>query len=178
MRRTKILAGSSHGELSKLITERLGMRPANVNVKQFANHETALEIDVSVRGEDVFLIQSGGDNINDYLMELLIMANACKMASARRITAIIPYFPYSKQSKKKKMRGCITAKLIADMLQVAGVQHVITMDLHSSQIGGFFHISTLDNLFAEPSFARFIKEKIPDYTNGVVVSKNAGGAKR
>ena len=110
-------------------------------------------------------------------MELLIMINACKFASAKRITAILPYFPYSKHCKRKRLRGAITAKLVANMLAVAGVHHVITMDLHNSQIQGFFQ-RPVDNLFAEPSIAKYIRENIPGYFNGVVVAKNAGGAKR
>lgn len=110
-------------------------------------------------------------------MELMIMINACKTSSASRVTAVIPYFPYGKQSKQKKTRGAITAKLIANMLATAGVDHIITMDLHSSVIQGFFD-RPVDNLLAEPSIAKYIKEHIPDYTDGVIVAKNAGGAKR
>jgi len=101
------------------------------------------------------------------------MINACKSASARRITAILPYFPYCKQSKKKRMRGAITAKLVANMLAVAGVDHVITVDLHSPLIQGFFN-RPVDNLLAEPSIAKYIRENIEGYENAVVVSKNAG----
>jgi len=107
--------------------------------------ETAVTIGESVRDEDVFLIQSGCGEINDNLMELLIMINACKAASARRITAVIPCFPYARQDKKDKSRAPITAKLVANMLTVAGANHVITMDLHASQIQGFFNIP-VDNL--------------------------------
>ncbi|KAJ3039582.1 Ribose-phosphate pyrophosphokinase 2 [Rhizophlyctis rosea] len=146
-------------------------------MKRFSNAETAVEIGVSVRNEDVFIIQSGSSAVNDHLMELLIMINACKIASARRITAVLPYFPYNKQSKKKKARGAITAKLVANMLAVAGVDHIITMDLHSSQTQGFFK-SPVDNLTAEPCIIRYIRDNYPDYQNGVVISKNAGGAKR
>ncbi|KAI3647044.1 hypothetical protein MP228_007265 [Amoeboaphelidium protococcarum] len=177
MRKTKIFTGTSHTELSNKIVERLGMSASTVSIQQYANHELSLHLGVSVRGDDVFLIQSGSDSINDHLMELLIMIHACKIASARRITAVIPYFPYGKWSKKKKIRGSITAKLVANMLSVSGVDHVITMDLHSSQIQGFFK-SPVDNLFGEPSIAKFIKERIPEYQNGVVVSKNSGAVKR
>lgn len=148
-----------------------------MSFRTFSNREQSIEIGVSVRNQDVFIIQSGSDSVNDHLMELLIMVNACKTASARRITAVLPYFAYSKQSKKKNMRGAITAKLVANMLAVSGVDHVITVDLHSSQIQGFFN-KPVDNLFAEPSIAKFIRECVPDYMNGVVVTKNAGGAKR
>ncbi|KAJ3295354.1 hypothetical protein HK104_002771 [Borealophlyctis nickersoniae] len=199
--KVKIFTGSSHPELSALILDRLSQPVAPAKMKRFSNAETAVEIGVSVRNEDVYLIQSGSSQVNDHLMELLIMINACKIASARRITAVLPYFPYNKQSKKKKARGAITAKrmllqlsllyvacrahrpflrfklVVANMLAVAGVDHIITMDLHSSQIQGFFK-SPVDNLVAEPCIARYIQANYPNYTNGVVISKNAGGAKR
>lgn len=144
---------------------------------KYSNQETSVTIGESVRDEDVYIIQSGCGEINDNLMELLIMINACKTASARRITAIIPCFPYARQDKKDKSRAPITAKLIANMLTVAGANHVITMDLHASQIQGFFNIP-VDNLYAEPNTLRYIAENIPDYQNGVIVSPDAGGAKR
>ncbi|TPX57919.1 ribose-phosphate diphosphokinase [Powellomyces hirtus] len=110
-------------------------------------------------------------------MELLIMINACKTASARRITAVVPCFPYARQDKKDKSRAPITAKLVANMLTVAGANHVITMDLHASQIQGFFNIP-VDNLYAEPSTLKYIRDNIDDYKNVVIVSPDAGGAKR
>ena len=136
-----------------------------------------MTIGESVRDEDVFIIQSGCGEINDNLMELLIMINACKTASARRITAVVPCFPYARQDKKDKSRAPITAKLVANMLTVAGANHVITMDLHASQIQGFFNIP-VDNLYAEPSSLKYIRQKIPEFENGVIVSPDAGGAKR
>ncbi|KAF8967386.1 hypothetical protein BGZ46_000190 [Entomortierella lignicola] len=175
--KTKVFGGSSHPEITKLITSRLGVEPSPVKLSQFKNKETSVEIGVSVRNEDVFIIQSGSPKINDSLMELLIMINACKGASAERITAVIPYFPYSKQSKKKKHRGAIAAKLVANILSISGVDHVITMDLHASQMQGFFNIP-VDNLYAEPTVSKWIQENVEDWENGVVVSKNAGGAKR
>ncbi|CAH1761208.1 3530_t:CDS:2 [Entrophospora sp. SA101] len=178
MRRAKVFSGSSHPELSDHICEKLGISPSPVILKKFSNRETSVEIGCSVRNEDVFVIQSGSTHINDHLMELLIMISACKGASASRITAVMPYFPYSKQSKKKNHRGAITAKMVANLLSVAGVDHIITMDLHASQMQGFFN-KPVDNLFAEPSIAKWIRDSVPEYiTNGVVVSKNAGGAKR
>jgi ribose-phosphate pyrophosphokinase len=125
----------------------------------------------------VFILQSTAPGeINDGLMELLIMINACKTASARRITAVIPNFPYARQDKKDKSRAPISAKLIANMLQTAGCNHIITMDLHASQIQGFFNVP-VDNLYAEPSTLRYIRENF-DYKNAVIVSPDAGGAKR
>ncbi|MFT7817992.1 ribose-phosphate pyrophosphokinase 2-like, partial [Arapaima gigas] len=121
----------------------------------------------SVRGEDVYIIQSGCGEVNDNLMELLIMINACKIASALRVTPVIPCFP----------RAPISAKLVANMLSVAGADHIITMDLHASQIQGFFDIA-VDNLYAEPAVLRWIKENIPEWKNCIIVSPDAGGAKR
>ncbi|KAG5459197.1 MAG: phosphoribosyltransferase-like protein, partial [Olpidium bornovanus] len=115
---------------------------------KYSNQETSVTIGESVRDEDVFIVQSGCGEINDNLMELLIMINACKTASARRITAVIPCFPYARQDKKDKSRAPISAKLVANMLTVAGADHVITMDLHASQIQGFFNVP-VDNLYAE-----------------------------
>ncbi|KAL7750125.1 ribose-phosphate pyrophosphokinase 1 [Sorochytrium milnesiophthora] len=175
MRRAKVFTGSSHVELSNLIADKLGMPSAPVTVSMNQNRETSVDLGVSVRGDDIFIIQSGSECINDHLMELLILINSCKIASAARITAIIPYFPYSKQSKKKKARGAITAK--SNMLTVAGADHIITMDLHHDQMQGFFS-KPIDNLLAEPSITKYIQDHVPNYRNGVVVSKNAGGVKR
>ena len=125
----------------------------------------------------VFVLQSTAPgDINDGLMELLIIINACKTASARRITAVIPNFPYARQDKKDKSRAPITAKLMANMLQTAGCNHVITMDLHASQIQGFFNVP-VDNLYAEPSTLRWMRENL-DVSQAVIVSPDAGGAKR
>nr|KAJ3417993.1 hypothetical protein HK105_000509 [Polyrhizophydium stewartii] len=201
----KIFTGSSHPELASLVLERLGIPASPAILKRFSNAETSVEIGESVRDADVFIIQSGSTAVNDHLMELLIMISACRSASARRITAVwvhaapragstasmdarerpadaehasLPYFPYNKQSKKKKARAAITAKLVSNMLHVAGVDHIITMDLHSSQIQGFFN-KPVDNLLAEPSIARYMKERFESVlSRGVVISKNAGGAKR
>ncbi|CAO3567355.1 unnamed protein product [Mortierella alpina] len=173
----QIFAGNSHVELAKLVARRLGIELSKAVVLKYSNQETSVTIGESVRDEDVYIIQSGCGEINDNLMELLIMINACKTASARRITAIIPCFPYARQDKKDKSRAPITAKLIANMLTVAGANHVITMDLHASQIQGFFNVP-VDNLYAEPSTLKYIVENIPDYQNGVIVSPDAGGAKR
>lgn len=168
-------------------------------VLQYSNQETSVTIGESVRDEDgreiwpshlvsllphnnrsicpVFVLQSTAPgDINDGLMELLIIINACKTASARRITAVIPNFPYARQDKKDKSRAPITAKLMANMLQTAGCNHVITMDLHASQIQGFFNVP-VDNLYAEPSTLRWIRENL-DVKRAVIVSPDAGGAKR
>jgi len=173
----RIFGGNSHEGLAKLVSERLGNEIGRCKLKKFSNKETSVEIGESVRGEDVYIIQSGCGDINDNLMELLIMINACKIASASRVTAVIPCFPYARQDKKDKSRAPISAKLIANMLTVAGADHIITMDLHASQIQGFFDIP-VDNLFAEPAVLKYIKTNIPDWEECVVVSPDAGGAKR
>jgi ribose-phosphate pyrophosphokinase len=163
--------------LTLTFVSRLGIELTRVLVLQYSNQETSVTIGESVRDEDVFILQSTAPgDINDGLMELLIMINACKTASARRITAVIPNFPYARQDKKDKSRAPITAKLMANMLQVSGCNHVITMDLHASQIQGFFNVP-VDNLYAEPSTLRWIRENLP-VKDCVIVSPDAGGAKR
>ncbi|RIA90220.1 ribose-phosphate pyrophosphokinase 3 [Glomus cerebriforme] len=171
----------SHGLILSLYTQhefrRLGIDLSKVIVLKYSNQETSVTIGESVRDEDVFIIQSGCGEINDNLMELLIMINACKTASARRITAVIPCFPYARQDKKDKSRAPITAKLVANMITVAGANHVITVDLHASQIQGFFNIP-VDNLYCEPSMLKYINMNIPEWKNAIIVSPDAGGAKR
>lgn len=133
-----------------------------------------------MRDQDVFVIQSGHSpyvDPNDSLMELLIILSACKTASARRITAVIPSFPYSRQNNKDKSRAPITAKMVANMITTAGAEHVITVDLHASQIQGFFDVP-VDNLTSEPSIARWIRSNVDDWRDAIIVSPDAGGAKR
>ncbi|XP_033237446.1 ribose-phosphate pyrophosphokinase 2 isoform X5 [Drosophila pseudoobscura] len=177
----KVFSGTSHPDLAQRIVDRLGIDLGKVVTKKFSNLETCVEIGESVRGEDVYIVQSGSGEINDNLMELLIMINACKIASASRVTAVIPCFPYARQDKKDKVnaqsRAPISAKLVANMLSVAGADHIITMDLHASQIQGFFDIP-VDNLYAEPAVLKWIKENIPEWKNSIIVSPDAGGAKR
>merc|ERR1711934_1010179 len=177
---------SSHKDLSKKICDRLGLPHGKVEAKSFSNKETNIKIGESVRGKDVYIIQSGcgsvnasgnKQSINDNLMELLIMISACKTASASQVTAVMPYFPYSRQDKKDKSRAPISAKLVANMLSVAGADHIITMDLHASQIQGFFDIP-VDNLYAEPAVLKWIRENIEEWKNACIVSPDAGGAKR
>ncbi|KAI1153092.1 ribose-phosphate pyrophosphokinase 3 [Nemania diffusa] len=173
----KLLSGNSHPVLAKLVADRLGIELAKTLSLNYSNQETSVTIGESVRDEDVFILQSTAPgDINDGLMELLIMIHACRTASARRITAVIPNFPYARQDKKDKSRAPISAKLIANMLQTAGCNHVITMDLHASQIQGFFNVP-VDNLYAEPSVLRWIREH-RGTEDVVIVSPDAGGAKR
>lgn len=173
----KVFTGSAHPEIAKKIVSRLGLDLGRATTKKFSNKETSVEIGESVRGEDVYIVQSGCGEINDNLMELFIMINACKIASASRVTAVIPCFPYSRQDKREKSRAPITAKLLANLVSVAGADHVITIDLHSSQIQGFFNIP-VDNLYAEPAITKWIKENIPEWKSCVMVSPDAGGVKR
>ncbi|MCJ1250648.1 hypothetical protein MMC30_007876 [Trapelia coarctata] len=173
----KLLTGNSHPQLAKLVADHLGIELTKIMVLQYSNQETSVTIGESVRDEDVFVLQTTAPgDINDGIMELLIIISACKTASARRITAVIPNFPYARQDKKDKSRAPITAKLMANMLQTAGCNHVITMDLHASQIQGFFNVP-VDNLYAEPSTLRWIRGNL-DVKNSVIVSPDAGGAKR
>ncbi|CDH17163.1 probable Ribose-phosphate pyrophosphokinase 1 [Zygosaccharomyces bailii ISA1307] len=177
MRKCKVFVGSSHPELGNLVCERLGIRPAPCTLKKFANGETSVQIGVSVRDEDVYVIESGSPHVNDHIMELLILVSACKGGSAKKVTAVIPQFPYSKQCKMKKHRGAITARMLANLLIMAGADHVVSMDLHASQMQGFF-TKPVDNLYGGPSLAKWIRENVEDYQNAVVVSKNPGGTKR
>ncbi|KAG6159742.1 hypothetical protein E4U11_004207 [Claviceps purpurea] len=173
----KLISGSSHRALSTKVASRLGVQIANTMSLNYSNQETSVSIGESVRDEDVFILQSTAPgDVNDGLMELLIMIHACRTASARRITAVIPSFPYARQDKKDKSRAPISAKLIANMLQVSGCNHVITMDLHASQIQGFFNVP-VDNLYAEPSVLRWIRDNL-ESENCVIISPDAGGAKR
>ncbi|KAF5344289.1 hypothetical protein D9758_012348 [Tetrapyrgos nigripes] len=173
----RILTGNSHPELAQAVADRLNVPLVSCTVRNFSNGEIDVKIFESVRDEDVFIIQSGCADANDNLMELLILISACKTASARRITAVIPCFPYARMDKKDKSRAPITAKLVANMLVVAGCDHVITMDLHASQIQGFFDIP-VDNLFSEPLMLSYIKRYIEGWQNAIIVSPDAGGAKR
>ena len=156
---------------------RLGAPLTPCTVTKFSNGETNVKISESVRDEDVFILQTSSGDVNDHLMELLILVSACKGASARRITAVVPCFPYARMDKKDKSRAPITAKLVANMLVVAGCDHVITMDLHANQIQGFFDIP-VDNLYSEPLMLQHIRRNIAGWQNGIIVSPDAGGAKR
>jgi len=173
----RLLAGNSHPELAQAVAERLNTPLVPCTVRKFSNGEIDVKIFESVRDEDVFILQSGCSDVNDNLMELLILISACKTASARRITAVIPCFPYARNDKKDKSRAPITAKLVANMLVVAGCDHVITMDLHASQIQGFFDIP-VDNLYSEPMVIGYIKRHITGWKDAIIVSPDAGGAKR
>jgi len=134
----KVFSGTSHPELAEIIARRIGLPLSKAEITRSGIGETNVTIAESVREDDVYIINTGCGAVNTALMELCIMIHACKIASAKRITAVIPLFPYARQDKKDKSRAPITAKLVANMIQKAGCDHVITMDLHASQIQGFF----------------------------------------
>ncbi|XP_015512234.1 phosphoribosyl pyrophosphate synthase-associated protein 2 isoform X1 [Neodiprion pinetum] len=171
-----IIGGNSHPELATLIANRLGVKSGGCSVYHKTNRETMVEIGDSVRGKDIYIIQTGSKDVNNNIMELLIMAYACKTSSAKNIVGVIPYLPYSKQCKMRK-RGCIVSKLLAKMMCKSGLTHVITMDLHQKEIQGFFDCP-VDNLRASPFLLQYIQECIPDYRNSVIVARNPGSAKK
>lgn len=171
-----IFAGNSHVTLAKQIAEKLGMRLGTADVFHKSNRETHIDIKESVRGKDVYIIQTGTKNVNNDVMEMLIFAYACKTASARKIVGVMPYLPYSKQCKMKK-RGSIVSKLLATMLSRSGFSHIITMDIHQKEIQGFFNCP-VDNLRASPFLLQYIQESIPDYNNAVIVARHPGAVKR
>jgi ribose-phosphate pyrophosphokinase len=172
----RLLQGNSNPVLARSICDALGETVGNARVGRFSDGETQVEIDDNVRGRDVFIIQSTCSPANDHLMELLIMVDACKRASAGRITAVIPYYGYARQDRKAAPRAPITAKLVADLLTRAGVQRVLTMDLHAGQIQGFFDIP-VDNLYAAPTLRAYIAATLP-VDGAVIVSPDAGGVER
>ncbi|QPM90387.1 ribose-phosphate pyrophosphokinase [Pseudooceanicola algae] len=180
----KLIAGNSNTPLATAIARRMSMHRGmsvdlvKARVERFNDGEIFVEVYENVRGEDMFLVQSTSNPANDNLMELLIMADALRRSSASRITAVIPYFGYARQDRRTKARTPITAKLVANMLVEAGVERVLTMDLHAAQIQGFFDIP-VDNLYASPIFALDIKEKFKDRLGDImIVSPDVGGVAR
>ncbi|XP_037812309.1 phosphoribosyl pyrophosphate synthase-associated protein 2 isoform X1 [Lucilia sericata] len=171
-----IIHGNSHPDLANLVAERMGIKSGGCSVFHKTNRETMVEIGDSVRGKDIYIIQTGTKDANNNIMELLIMAYACKTSSARSIVGVIPYLPYSKQCKMRK-RGCIVSKLLAKMMGTSGLTHIITMDLHQKEIQGFFDIP-VDNLRASPFLLQYIQESIPDYRNSVIVARNPGSTQK
>ncbi|MEN3931234.1 ribose-phosphate pyrophosphokinase [Microvirga sp. W0021] len=172
----KLVAGNSNRPLAEAISAYLEVPLARCMVKRFADMEIFVEIGENVRGEDVFVIQSTSFPTNDHLMELLIITDALRRSSARRITAVVPYFGYARQDRKPGPRTPISAKLVANLMTNAGADRVLTLDLHAGQIQGFFDIPT-DNLFAAPVMVRDIKERL-DISNTAVVSPDVGGVVR
>jgi len=172
----KIVCGNSNRPLAEAIAAYLNLPLAKCVVRRFADMEVFVEIQENVRGEDVFVIQSTSFPANDHLMELLIIIDALRRASARRITAVMPYFGYARQDRKPGPRTPISAKLVANMIERAGADRVLTLDLHAGQIQGFFDIPT-DNLFAGPVMVRDIRERF-DGANLTVISPDVGGVVR
>jgi ribose-phosphate pyrophosphokinase len=171
----KVFSGNSNTLLAQEISKELQIPLGKANVKKFSDGEIQVEIEENVRGMDVFVVQSTCTPVNVYLMELLIMMDAMKRASAERVTAVMPYYGYARQDRKVAPRAPITAKLIADLITTAGASRVLTIDLHAGQIQGFFNIP-VDHLYSAPVMIDFIKKKFAN--NLVIVSPDAGGVER
>ena len=170
-----LLSGTAHPELSRKIAEYLGVSLADMEVFKFANDNTFCKINVNIRQRDVYVIQPTSRPVNDNLMELLIILDACKRSSAKSITAVIPYYGYARSDKKDQPRVPITAKLVADLLTVAGATRIITLDLHAEAIQGFFNIP-VDHLYATPVFIEYLRRL--EANDLVIVSPDAGGVAR
>lgn len=171
----EILAGNSNRKLAEAVAAELKLPLSEAEVGKFSDGEISVTLPQTVRGKDVFILQSTSIPVNDNLMELLIMIDACKRASAGRVTAVMPYFGYARQDRKARPRDPITAKLVADILTSAGADRVLTMDLHAAQIQGFFDIP-VDHLYGAPILARYYKKKMDE--NWVVVSPDVGSVAR
>lgn len=173
----EILAGNSNPPLAQEISKALGKELIDSEVSQFSDGEISVHIKETVRGKDLFVIQSTSPPVNDNLMELLIIIDALKRASAKRITAVIPYYGYARQDRKHKGRVPISAKLVANLIQVAGADRMLTLDLHAGQIQGFFDIP-VDNLWSNPILAGYFESEFKGSESLVVVSPDVGGVKR
>jgi ribose-phosphate pyrophosphokinase len=172
----KIFTGTAHKELAQEVAECLGMRLGDATVARFSDGEIQVRLKENVRGSDVFVIQPTCTPVNDNIMELLLIVDALKRASAGRITAVIPYYGYARQDRKVQPRVPISAKMVADLITAAGTSRVLTVDLHAGQIQGFFNIP-VDNLYAAPVLLEFIRKNY-DLNNLVIVSPDAGGVER
>ncbi|MBW2205502.1 MAG: ribose-phosphate pyrophosphokinase [Deltaproteobacteria bacterium] len=170
-----LFGGSSNPVLTQEVCDYLGISQGKMTATTFSDGETQIEIHENIRGMDVFILQSTSTPVNDHLMQLLIIIDALKRASAKRITAVIPYYGYGRQDRKVKPRVPISAKLVADLITTAGANRVVSMDLHAGQIQGYFNIP-VDNLFTAPLLLKHIRENLID--NLVVVSPDAGGVER
>ena len=174
----KIISGNSNVPFAESVCRNIGLRLVNADVKTFSDGEISVSLYESVRGSDVFIIQSTCNPVNDNLMEMLILLDACKRASASRITLVMPYFGYARQDRKTKSRDPISAKLVANLITSAGADRVLTMDLHAAQIQGFFDIP-VDNLLANPLFADFCQREFGEIVDDVmVVSPDIGSVAR
>jgi ribose-phosphate pyrophosphokinase len=170
----KIFSGNAHREMAKEIASHLGLPLSRADIKTFSDGEIFVEIKENVRGTDAFVVQPTCTPVNDHLMELVIMVDALRRASARRITAVVPYYGYARQDRKNAPRVPITAKVVAEMFMAVGVRRVLCMDLHAGQIQGFFNIP-VDHLYAAPVMLKYIHENFKDV---VMVSPDAGGVER
>jgi len=175
MRGYKIFSGSSSTQFAQEVCQNLDVPLSKAEIKRFSDGEISVQISESVRGRDVFIVQSTGAPSNDNLMELLIMTDALRRSSASSITAVVPYFGYARQDRKAAPRVPITARLVADMYETAGIDRVVTMDLHAGQIQGFFDIP-VDNLYGAVSFQEYIKAK--NFPNPIIASPDIGGVAR
>jgi len=171
----KVFSGRCHPLLAQEICTLLGIEPGRVSLYRFSDGENYVQIDENVRGADVFIVQPTAPPVNDNLMELLIMLDAFKRSSASRVTAVLPYYGYARQDRKDKPRVPITSKLVADLITAAGADRVLTLDLHASQIQGFFNIP-VDHLFAAPVIVRYLRDL--DLQDLTIVSPDAGGVER
>jgi ribose-phosphate pyrophosphokinase len=171
----KIFSGSANPQLANDIAQHLGMNVGKADIKRFSDGEISVQIKESIRGRDVFIVQPTSAPTNDNLMELLIMTDALRRASANKITAIIPYFGYARQDRKAAPRVPITAKLVSNLIEKAGIDRVVTMDLHAGQIQGFFDIP-VDNLYGSILFKEFIEKK--GLKNPIIASPDVGGVAR
>jgi ribose-phosphate pyrophosphokinase len=171
----KLFGGTSNQALNQEVCTYLGVEPGKIMVKTFSDGETQIEIHENIRGRDVFILQSTCIPVNDNLMQLLIIMDALRRASAKRITAVIPYYGYGRQDRKVKPRVPISAKLVADLITVAGADRVVSIDLHAGQIQGYFNIP-VDNLFSAPLLLKYIRTHFND--DMVIVSPDAGGVER
>ncbi len=170
-----LITGSSNPQLSAEVSEHLGIPLCDTTINRFSDGETSVQINENIRGSDVFVIQSTCTPVNDNIMELLLMVDALKRASAGRITAVIPYYGYARQDRKVQPRVPISSKLVADLLEAAGIDRILTVDLHAGQIQGFFNIP-VDHLYASPVIVDHLKKQ--SFENLVVVSPDAGGVER
>mgnify|MGYP000364899445 FL=1 len=175
MRGYKIFAGTASTQFAKEVCQILDVPLAKADVKKFSDGEISVQISESVRGRDVFIVQSTGAPSNDNLMELLIMTDALRRSSASSITAVVPYYGYARQDRKAAPRVPITARLVADMYEAAGIDRVVTIDLHAGQIQGFFNIP-VDNLYGSVTFENYIKSK--NLKNPIIASPDIGGVAR
>jgi len=173
----KVFSCNANIELAQAIAKCLGLKLGVSEVSRFSDGEISIRIDETIRGADVFIVQPTSHPVNENIMELLIMTDAMRRASAGRITAVMPYYGYARQDRKARARDPISAKLVADILTTAGVDRVLTMDLHSDQLQGFFDIP-VDHLRGMPLFAKYCKERFPDMSNVIAVSPDLGSVAR